>query len=45
MIEGLVNQIEARFADVQAQMSDPEVIGDRKRCELVRRAVELGLVR
>jgi peptide chain release factor 1 len=31
VIEGLVNQIEARFADVQAQMSDPEVIGDRKR--------------
>jgi len=31
VIEGLVEQIEARFADVQAQMSDPEVIGDRKR--------------
>ena len=31
MIESLVQQIEARFADVQAQMSDPEVIGDRKR--------------
>ena len=24
MIESLVEQIEARFADVQAQMSDPE---------------------
>jgi peptide chain release factor 1 len=31
VIEGLVQQIEGRFADVQAQMSDPEVIGDRKR--------------
>src|SRR3954467_8855453 len=31
VIEGLVEQIETRFADVQAQMSDPEVIGDRKR--------------
>src|SRR4051812_31503737 len=31
MIESLVEQIESRFADVQAQMSDPEVIGNRKR--------------
>ena len=31
MIEGLVEQIEARYADVQEQMSDPEVISDRKR--------------
>jgi peptide chain release factor 1 len=31
VIESLVEQIESRFADVQAQMSDPEVIGDRKR--------------
>jgi len=31
MIESLVEQIEARHADVQAQMSDPEVIGDRRR--------------
>jgi peptide chain release factor 1 len=31
VIESLVEQIEARFADVQAQMSDPEVIGDRRR--------------
>ena len=31
MIEQLVEQIEARFQDVQAQMSDPEVIGDRQR--------------
>src|SRR5919202_3971517 len=31
MIESLVEQIEARFADVQAQMADPEVIADRQR--------------
>ena len=31
MIEGLVDQIEARYAVAQAPMSDPEVISDRKR--------------
>ena len=31
MIESLVEQIESRFADVQAQMADPEVIADRRR--------------
>jgi len=31
VIESLVEQIEARFADAQAQMSDPEVIADRQR--------------
>jgi peptide chain release factor 1 len=31
MIERLVEQIEARFADVQRQLSDPEVIADRRR--------------
>jgi peptide chain release factor 1 len=31
VIESLVEQIEARHADVQAQMSDPEVISDRLR--------------
>ncbi len=31
MIEQLVEQIEARFQQAQAQMSDPEVIGDRQR--------------
>src|ERR671932_360296 len=31
MIESLVQEIEARFADVLAQMADPEVIGDRRR--------------
>jgi peptide chain release factor 1 len=31
MIEQLVEQIEARFADLQRQMTDPEVIADRRR--------------
>jgi peptide chain release factor 1 len=31
MIEQLVEQIEARFADLEAQMSDPGVISDRAR--------------
>ena len=31
MIESLVEQIEARHAEVQQQMSDPEVISDRQR--------------
>ena len=31
MIESLVEQIEARFAEAQAQMADPDVIGDRRR--------------
>jgi peptide chain release factor 1 len=31
MIEGLVAQIEARFADAQDEMADPVVIGDRRR--------------
>src|SRR3954451_10363543 len=31
MIESLVEQIEARFEEAQAQMSDPDVIGDRQR--------------
>jgi peptide chain release factor 1 len=31
VIESLVEQIEARFQDAQAQMSDPEVISDRQR--------------
>jgi peptide chain release factor 1 len=38
MIEQLVEQIEARFADLAAQMSDPEVIGDRQRYAEVGRA-------
>jgi peptide chain release factor 1 len=31
MIDALVEQIEARFSGLEAQMSDPEVIGDRER--------------
>jgi peptide chain release factor 1 len=31
VIEQLVEQIQARFADLEAQMSDPAVIGDRER--------------
>jgi peptide chain release factor 1 len=31
VIEQLVDQIEARFADAERDMSDPEVIGDRER--------------
>jgi peptide chain release factor 1 len=31
MIESLVEQIEVRFSELEAQMSDPEVIGDRQR--------------
>jgi peptide chain release factor 1 len=38
MIEQLVEQIEARFAALAAQMSDPEVIGDRQRYAEVGRA-------
>ena len=31
MIEELVDQIEGRFAELERQMSDPEVIADRER--------------
>jgi peptide chain release factor 1 len=31
MLERLVDQIESRFAELSAQMSDPDVIGDRQR--------------
>jgi peptide chain release factor 1 len=31
MIEQLIEQIEARFADVQRELSDPDVISDRER--------------
>src|SRR5690349_15888769 len=37
MIEQLVEQVEARFADRQRQMSDPEVIADRERYAAVGR--------
>jgi peptide chain release factor 1 len=38
VLESLVEQIEARFAELSAQMSDPEVIGDRQRYAEVGRA-------
>jgi peptide chain release factor 1 len=38
MIEKLVDQIEARFAELSGQMSDPEVINDRERYAEVGRA-------
>src|SRR3954467_14702872 len=37
MIEALVNTIEQRFAELEGQMSDPEVIGDRQRAAEVGR--------
>jgi peptide chain release factor 1 len=37
MIESLVQQIESRFADLEGQMSDPEVISDRERYAAVGR--------
>ena len=37
MIEKLVEQIEERFAELQRQMSDPEVISDRERYAAVGR--------
>ncbi|HEX7290396.1 MAG TPA: peptide chain release factor 1 [Conexibacter sp.] len=37
MIEQLVEQIEARFAELERQMADPEVIGDRERYAAVGR--------
>ncbi len=38
MIDRLLEQIESRFAELSAQMSDPEVIGDRNRYAEVGRA-------
>jgi peptide chain release factor 1 len=37
VIESLVQQIESRFADLEGQMSDPEVIADRERYAAVGR--------
>jgi peptide chain release factor 1 len=37
MIESLVDQIEARFAELSSQMTNPEVIGDRRRMAEVGR--------
>ncbi|PZR69641.1 MAG: peptide chain release factor 1 [Solirubrobacterales bacterium] len=38
MIDGLVQQIETRFAELERELSDPEVIGDRQRFTAVNRA-------
>jgi peptide chain release factor 1 len=38
MIERLVAQIEARFADAQREMSDPEIFGDRRRAAAAGRS-------
>jgi peptide chain release factor 1 len=38
MIDDLVGQIEERFASLQAELSDPEVIGDRERFTAASRA-------
>jgi peptide chain release factor 1 len=38
MIEDLIEQVEARFAELGEQMTDPEVIGDRNRYAEVGRA-------
>src|SRR4051794_25913836 len=44
MIEGLVAQIEARYADAQHEMADPEVISDRRRyADAGRRFNQLAL--
>ena len=37
MIERLIEQVEERFAELQRQMSDPEVIADRERYAQVGR--------
>jgi peptide chain release factor 1 len=38
MIEGLISQIEARFAELQSELSDPQVIGNRDRFTAASRA-------
>ena len=38
MVEKLVEQIEERFAELERQMADPEVVGDRERYAEVGRA-------
>jgi peptide chain release factor 1 len=38
MIDELVSQIEARFGELQGELSDPEVIGDRQRFTAASRA-------
>jgi peptide chain release factor 1 len=38
MVDDLVKQVLARFAELEAELSDPQVIGDRARYEAARRA-------
>jgi peptide chain release factor 1 len=38
MIDGLVSQIESRFGELEAELSDPVVIGDRERFTAASRA-------
>ncbi|MDQ6820449.1 MAG: peptide chain release factor 1 [Actinomycetota bacterium] len=38
MIDALISQIESRFADLQGELSDPEVIGNRDRFTAASRA-------
>ncbi len=38
MIDDLIAQIEARFAELEAELSNPEVIGDRERYRLASKA-------
>jgi peptide chain release factor 1 len=38
MIDALISQIEARFAELQTELSNPEVIGDRERFTAASRA-------
>src|SRR5437764_9071503 len=38
MIDELVNQIETRFAELEGELSDPVVIGDRERFTAASRA-------
>src|ERR1700754_4575327 len=46
MIDQLVEQIRARFSELEEQMSDPAVIGDRERyAEVGREYRELGPAR
>ena len=38
MIDDLVSQIDARFGELQEDLSDPDVIGDRERFTAASRA-------
>ena len=38
MIDDLVSQIETRFGELEQQLSDPEVIGDRERFRAASKA-------